>query len=96
MSDYLKFLPLALVASATIASGAVDNFRLQAHAQELINLEESMDENEDIIGEIQRLLIKRKGEVELDLELVKREQQDQGEDLEEILLLLRSLDNTLR
>jgi len=64
---------------------------MQAHAEELLDLGESVDENEDAIEQIQRLLIQRQGEVALQVQRIEHEQNSQGDDLAKILLLLQQL-----
>ena len=90
-SKYLAWLPVVLVAAGVIASGAVDTFKLQAHAEELVDLGESVDENEDGIEAIQRLLIERQGTVALDIQRIETEQKAQGDDLAQILRLLQQI-----
>jgi hypothetical protein len=87
----LPWLPVVLVAAGAIASGAVDSFRLSVQAEELNKLSENVEENDEAIEQIQRLLIRRQGEVELQVQRIQSEQESQGEDLEEILLLLKGL-----
>lgn len=89
----LQWLPVAVVAAGVIASGAVDNFRIQAHADELLDLSESIDENELDIEEIQRLLIQRQGAVALDIQRIDAELKNQGNDLDEILRIIRALNS---
>lgn len=50
-----------------------------------------ISENEDAIEDIQRSLIRRQGEIGLDLERLKIEQSQQSEKLDDVLLLLRQL-----
>lgn len=91
MSDYLKFWPLALVAAGAIGSASVDTFRLTAHAQELEDLSTSIDEVEEDVELIQRQLIHRQGQVELRTQRIELEQSAQGEDLNQILMLLQEI-----
>ena len=96
MADYLKLWPIAVVAAGVVGSGAVDTFRLQAHAEELIDLGDSVDENEEDIEAIQRLLIQRQGVVALDIQRIETEQAKQGDDLDKILLLLQQIQTQSR
>jgi hypothetical protein len=91
-SSFMKYWPVLVVAAGAISSGAVDNFRISANAQEIADLGESVDENEDDIEAIQRLLIQRQGEVELKVQRIENEQRAQGADLDKILLLLQQME----
>lgn len=78
------------------SSAGVALFKIDAQAGEIEKLEHELEETEDIIEEIQRLLIQRQGEVKLDVQRIENttrslriQQEKQGEDLEEILRLLR-------
>ena len=93
MSDrIIKWWPIAVVAAGLVGSGSVDSFRLNAHAEDIKDLSESVDENEEALEEIQRLLIRRQGEVELTVQRIENDLSDVNEDLEEILRLLRQSD----
>lgn len=92
----LKYWPIIVVGAGVLLSAGADTFRLSAQAEDIQDLSKSVDENEDTIESIQRLLIQRQGEVELDLQRIEGatrglqiQQEKQGEDLEEILRLLR-------
>jgi hypothetical protein len=87
----LPWLPVAVVAAGAIASGAVDSWRIGAHANEIEALDDKTAENEDDIEEIRRALIVRQGQIELDLQRIESEQRAQGKDLEQILDLLQRL-----
>ena len=91
MGKVLQWVPAMVLAAGLIGSTAVDSYRLSAHAGEIQDLFDGMDENEEAIEQIPRLLIRRQGEVELQVQRIETEQQQQGEDLEEILRLLQSL-----
>ena len=95
-SPLMKYLPLLVIAGGLVASGSVSQFQIAAHAEELADIGTSVDENEEAIEHIQRLLIQRQGQVELDLQLLETELKGQGEDLDDILLLLQQLQMQLR
>ncbi|MGB7240681.1 MAG: hypothetical protein WBC93_01165, partial [Sulfitobacter sp.] len=63
------------------------------NASEISDLSDSVEANEDDIELIQRRLIQRQGEVELRVQRIQTEQISQGEDLEEILQLLKARNN---
>ena len=90
-AKYLSYLPIATLAIGLVGSYFVNGERMQAHAEELLDLGESVDENEDAIEQIQRLLIQRQGEVALQVQRIEHEQNSQGDDLAKILLLLQQL-----
>jgi len=92
MSQVIKYWPIAVVTASVVASAAIGNFRISANAEELVDVSESVDENEENIEEIQRLLIARQGEVKLDLQRIETQQRQQGETLGEIRQLLLNLD----
>ena len=93
MSELMKFWPLAVVAVGAIASASVDTFRLSLHAEELVDLAEGIDEVEEDVEAIQRVLIERQGTQRLNILRIETEQKAQGEDLDEILLLLQRITN---
>ena len=89
MTDYMKFLPLALIAAGLVASATTAQVQIANSAEELFDLSESIDEAEDSIELIQRTLIQRQGETKLQVQRIENEQRAQGEDLDQILLLLQ-------
>lgn len=90
MSDsFLKYVPITLVAASLVASAATAQFQIAANAEEVSDLSESVDENEETIEEIQRVLIRRQGEVELNLQQIKSKQDRQADDLSKILEILQ-------
>ena len=93
MSELLKYVPITLVAASLVASAATSQFQIAANADDLTDLSESVDENEDTIEEIQRVLIRRQGEVELNLQQIKSKQDRQADDLSEIIRLLKESQN---
>ena len=109
MSELLKFVPLGVIAAGVIASASTAQMQINDHEQELnekATLEqfrlmvrelesasESIDENEEGIEAIQRLLIQRQGDVELKLFRVESEQKAQGADLDQILTILQGIQN---
>ena len=93
MSDYMKFLPLALIAAGLVASATTAQVQIANSADELFDLSESIDENEEGIEQIQRLLIQRQADVAIKLLGVENEQRSQGEDIDQILFLLQQQAN---
>lgn len=92
MSDgILKYWPILAMAGGILVSAGAAQFQLNAHAGDLTDLSESVDENEDAIEQIQRQLIQRQGEVALQVQRIETQQQEQGKDLDQILLLLQQL-----
>ena len=89
MTDYMKFLPLALIAAGLVASATTAQVQIANSADELFDLSSSVDEAEDSIELIQRTLIQRQGETKLQVQRIENEQRAQGEDLDQILLLLQ-------
>jgi len=89
VNDYMKFLPLALIAAGLVASATTAQVQIANSAEELFDLSESIDEAEDSIELIQRTLIQRQGETKLQVQRIENEQRAQGEDLDQILLLLQ-------
>ena len=87
--DYMKFLPLAIIAAGLVASATTAQMQIGSHEGELLDLSSSVDENEEAVEEIQRLLIQRQADVAIKLLSVEIEQKSQGEDLDQILLLLK-------
>lgn len=88
-SKLLAWLPVFVLACTVAGSAMVDNFRLTAHAEELKDVVEDIEDNEEAIEEIQRVLIRRQGEVQLKVQRIETEQQAQGDDISEILRLLK-------
>lgn len=89
--EWVKFLPVAVVAAGLVGTGYVTMERQSAMAEEIDDLSESVDENEEAIEIIQRQLIERQGQVELRTQRIEIEQQQQGKTLEEMLLLLQQI-----
>ena len=87
--EYMKFLPLVLIAAGLVASATTAQVKIANSAEELFDLSESIDEAEDSIELIQRTLIQRQGETKLQVQRIENEQRAQGEDLDQILLLLQ-------
>lgn len=81
--------PIVIVAAGLIGTGYVTLDRQAALANEVEDLGDSVDENEDAIEQIQRQLIQRQGQVELRTQRIEIEQEQQGDTLDEILLLLK-------
>lgn len=89
--DLIKYWPIVLVASGVIASASVDNWRLGDHTEKINALSIGVEQNEDAIEEIQRLLIRRQGEVELLVQRIEAEQRNQGGDLAQIIRILENI-----
>lgn len=93
MSRLLEYWPVLVVAAGLAGSTAVDSWRLNALAQDAETLEAEIGKNEEAIDEIERLLIERRGSIALDLQAIRGDQEDLQEDLDEILRLLREIQN---
>lgn len=88
--DTIKsWMPVVIVAAGLIGTGYVTLDRQAVLAEEVDDLSDSVDENEDAIELIQRQLIQRQGQVELRTQRIEIEQEQQGDTLDEILLLLQ-------
>lgn len=85
----MKWLPAIVVGATLVAGGAVGQFQIGALAGELEEHSEDIEENAEDIEVIQRRLIERQGEIELDLERLRDSQEDNSEKLDEVLELLR-------
>lgn len=93
MSETLmKYVPIALLAASLVASATTAQVQIGENAEDLADLSESVDENEETIEEIQRVLIRRQGEVELNLQQIKSKQDRQAEDVQQILKILQEKD----
>lgn len=100
-ADYMKWVPVAVIAAGVIASAATGQMQLNNNGtadaarslfvdEELDDLSEGVDENEESIEVIQRTLIQRQGEQALQVQRIETEQKSQGEDLDKIILLLQA------
>lgn len=87
----LKWVPVVVLAAGVVATAAVDGYRLNLHAEELIDISESVDENEEAIEAIDRALIERRGAVEVRTQRIEIEQKQQSEKLDEAIILLQRL-----
>ena len=92
--DFMKYLPLAIIAAGLVASGTTAQMQIGSHDDEIWDLSEGVDENEENIELIQRTLIQRQGETRLQVQRIENEQRSQGEDLEQILRLLQQQTRT--
>lgn len=90
-TDILRFLPVAVIAAGLIGSASIGQFQIAANAEDIGDNEAAIAENEDEIEDINRLLIRRQGEVETKLQAIEIEQRSQSEDVDEILLLLQQI-----
>ena len=86
----MKFLPLVIIAAGLIGSAVTAQIRIGDNSSEIVDLNSSIDENEDDIELIQRELIRRQADTRLQVQRIETEQRSQGEDLDEILNLLKS------
>lgn len=83
--------PIIVVASGVIASAAVGQSQIGTNKDGIVKLEERIDENGDMIIELQRRADRREGEVALEVQRIQIEQKAQGEDLKEILDIVKGL-----
>ena len=88
LKDYWAIIVTGVAVSMAVGAGQL---QLNAQGLELWDLSDSVDENEDAIEQIQRLLIRRQGEVALQVQRIENEQNSQGDDLSKILLILQQL-----
>lgn len=86
MEKYLKWLPVTVVAVGLIGTAYVTLDRQAAMAEELKDQSESIDENEDDIQQIQRLLIEQQGQQKVEI-------QELRGDVKLILRLLEQLED---
>lgn len=87
----LKWVPVVVLATGVVASAVTAQLQIGANAQEIEDISESVDQNEEDIEAIQRILIQRQGEVEIRTQRIELEQKAQGEDLQQILNLLQQI-----
>ena len=87
----LKYWPVLVVGAGLIGTSAVDSWRLNAQADDLVEIEEAVEATDEEIEAIQRLLIQRQGQIALDLQRIEVQQERHGEDLETILILLEEI-----
>ena len=91
MTDYSKLTPIVIIAVSVIATAVAAQIQIQSNSGELTDLSESVDENEENIELIQRTLIQRQGETRLQVQRIETEQKNQGDDLDQILLILKQI-----
>jgi len=89
MTDYTKYVGIAVLAAGVIASAATGQMQINTNNTDIDDISESVDENEESIELIQRTLIQRQGEQALQVQRIENEQRSQGDDLDQILLLLQ-------
>ena len=87
----IRWLPVILLVAGIVSTASIAQFQIQRNATDVAENGEAVEENEDAIELIQRLLIQRQGEVQLDIQRIQTEQRSQGEDLDEVLQLLKGL-----
>lgn len=85
------YWPIIVVSAGLVGSGAVAQFQIGAHAEDIRELDTAIDEADEEIEAIQRLLIQRQGQIALDLQRIETQQERHGEDLETILILLEEI-----
>ena len=91
LNKILPWVGVVVLGFGAASTSGVALFRIDAQAEEIQDISESVDENEEDIEAIQRLLIQRQGQVELDLQRIETMQNQQGMTLEEIKALLQQL-----
>jgi len=67
----LKWLPAALVVSTLIGAGYVAQFQINAQAEQLKDVQKDVEENEDDVEQLQRLLIEQQGQNRLEVQELK-------------------------
>lgn len=85
----LRWLPAFVLAGGIIASAAVMDWRVDNQAEDIEDVKTDVRRNEDNIESIQKLLIQRQGETQLQVQRIENVQRAQGEDITEILKLLK-------
>jgi len=93
MTDYTKYIPIAVIAAGLVASAVTAQIKIENNSEELWDLSEGVDENEESIELIHRTLIQRQGETRLQVQRIEAEQKNQGKDLNEIILLLKQINS---
>lgn len=86
----MKWWPVAVMAATLVAGGAVAQYQIGQLAGEQEEMSEDIEENSDDIEVIQQQLIRRQGEIGIDLERLRIEQDQQSDKLDEVLELLRN------
>ena len=84
-----NYWSVIVVAAGVIASAAVAQSQIANNKDGIATLTEEVDENGKAIIELQRRADRREGEVALEVQKIQIEQQQQGEDLDEILQILK-------
>ena len=80
---------ITVIAFGLIGLGGLQ-YQTTAMASEIKEQEADIEANDEAIEDIQRSLIRRQGEIGLDLERLRIEQDQQGEKLDSILRLLEN------
>lgn len=88
----LKWVPLVVLFAGLVASSTTAQLQISANAGEVLSLIEDLEEVEDDVEQIRRILIQRQGEVSQQVQRIELQQQQQSKDLDTILELLRDLE----
>ena len=91
VSKLLPYVGVLVLFFGAASSSGVALWRIDAQAEEIKDLGQSVDENEDAIELIQRRLIERQGQVELDVQSIKIEQRQLKEGQDRTNQLLEQL-----
>lgn len=91
LSKLLPWVGVFMICLGAASTSGVALWRIDAQADELLDHSENIDEMEEDIELIQRQLIQRQGEVEIRTQRIEIEQRQQGEQLDEAILLLQQL-----
>lgn len=87
----MKYWPIGLaIVTVALAAGA-GQFQLSAVAAETGENSREIRENADDIDDLERALIERRGDIALELERLRLQQQAQEEKTDEIIDILRSI-----
>lgn len=68
---FLKYTPIALLVAGLVGTGYVTLERQAALAEEVEDISESVDENEDNINAMERLLLRQQGDQKLEIQELK-------------------------
>ena len=89
VKSLLPYVGVLVLFFGAASTSGVALWRIDAQAEEIEKIEEGMDEIEDEVENIDRLIIQRQGAVDLRTQRIELQQTQQGEKLDEIIRLLR-------
>ncbi len=83
--------PLILAAVSVTAIASVAQFQIAAHAEDLKDHDAEISRNSDDIEAIQRTLIKRQGEIALQVQQIQNDQKRQSDSIKDVLDILKDM-----